>query len=93
MTNLSQDQKRVLKAKAHHLEPVVIIGQKGLTDNVLAEIDLALYDHELIKIKAGQIDKEDCEAVALQITDTLKAEFIATIGKILILYRKSNKKK
>ena len=93
MTNVPQDQKRALKASAHHLDPIVIIGQKGLTDNVLAEIDLALHDHELIKIKAGQPDKASCEAFALHISEALKAEFIARVGKILIFYRKSNKKK
>lgn len=92
MTQLSQDQRRALKAKAHHLNPVVIIGQKGLTDNVFAEIDLALFDHELIKIKSNQGDKLTAESQALDIQTKLNAAFIARIGKVLIFYRRSNKK-
>ena len=91
--SLSQDQKRALKAKAHHLEPVVIIGQKGVTEALLAEVDIALRDHELIKVKANQHDKETCETFATQIADGLRASFIARIGKVLIFFRKSNKKR
>lgn len=91
MTQLSQDQRRALKAKAHHLNPIVIIGQKGLTDNVFAEIELALFDHELIKVKSNQGDKLAAEAQAVEIQEKLGAAFIARIGKVLIFYRRSDK--
>lgn len=91
MTQLSQDQKRALKAKAHHLNPIVMIGQKGLTDSVLAEIDLALFDHELIKIKSNCGNKLAAESQALEIQEKLRAAFIARIGKVLIFYKRSTK--
>ena len=53
---LTPTQRKALKAKAHKLEPVVQIGAKGLTEEVIAEIDRALKAHELIKVRAGSLD-------------------------------------
>ena len=92
-SKLSPKERKALKSQAHHLNPVIIIGQKGLTENVLEEIEIALEHHELIKVKANQHDKEDCDAYAIDACKKLKAEFIARIGKTLILYRKPSKKK
>ena len=52
--NLSNKQKQFLKAKAHELKPIILLGGNGLTEGVMAEIDLALEHHELIKVKVGQ---------------------------------------
>jgi len=86
--SLSAIAKKALKAKAHHLEPVVLIGQKGITPSLLQEIDIALEHHELMKIRAQQGDKELREQFAAQITEALNAEYIAHIGRVLVLYRK-----
>lgn len=85
---LSPATKKALKAQAHHLEPVILIGQKGITHTLLQEIDVTLEHHELIKIRIQQGDKELREEFALKIADALNAEYIAHIGRVLIFYRK-----
>ena len=92
LSPLSTKEKKALKSKAHHLNPIIIVGQKGLTQSVLDETEIALEHHELIKIKANQHSKEDCEAYASQICKSLKAEFIGRIGKTIIIYRKTTGK-
>jgi len=79
---LDQKQKRALKKLAHHLKPVVIVGQHGLRENVLAEIDNALEIHELIKIKLAGADKAEREAISHQIRERFKdIETIQMIGR------------
>ena len=55
---LTPAERKALKAKAHKLDPVVHIGAKGLTDEVIAEIDRALHAHELIKVRAASLDRD-----------------------------------
>jgi RNA-binding protein len=89
---IDNSSRQVLKAKAHSLKPVVLLGSKGLTPAVLQEIDIALTAHELIKVKlAGQV-REDRVEMKTQICSALKAECIQAIGMILVLYRKNPKK-
>lgn len=82
-------QQQRLRAEAHSLKPVVLMGEKGLTENVMLEIDLALASHELIKVKAGRLPKDEKQALADQITKSTKSELVQIIGNILILYRKN----
>ncbi|QIV95761.1 RNA-binding protein [Allofrancisella inopinata] len=87
-------QQQKLKGLAHKLKPVVLIGEKGLTENVMLEIDLALATHELIKVKAFRAPKEYKEELSEKITQATKCELVQIIGNILVLYRKNpNKKK
>jgi RNA-binding protein len=79
--------KRHLKQKAHHLKPVVLLGAQGLTEAVLAEIDVALTAHELIKIKLSGGDKAQRQNWAEQICQHHQAELIQIIGQIAIIYR------
>lgn len=91
---LTNQAKRKLIGEAHHLHPLVIIGNQGVTENVIAEIDRALFDHELIKIRiAGSEDKAQKLAIAHEICNHVKAEFLRLIGNIVILYRVSDKNK
>jgi len=83
-------QKTALIAKAHHLNPVVMIGQKGLTDNVIAEVEQALVAHELIKIKVVAEDKEQRTAMINDICTALNAVNLKLIGNISIVYRKAS---
>lgn len=83
-------QKAKLVAAAHHLNPVVMIGQKGLTPNVMAETDQALNAHELIKIKVMADDKDAKTEMATQICTELNATLLKIIGNIAIIYRKSD---
>lgn len=81
-------ERKALKARAHALDPVVHIGDKGLTDAVLAEIDRALASHELIKVRAGGMDRDAREAAFAEICSRLGAQAVQHIGKVFVLYRK-----
>ena len=92
MTTLTTAGKQALKTRAHILKPLVIIGEKGLTETVLAEIDRALFDHELIKIKIVTPEKDLASEFVATIEADLKAVKVQSIGRIVVLYRKSSKK-
>ena len=77
---------RELKRQAHALKPVVWVGSKGLSESVLAEIELALDSHELIKVKVV-CDKEERPALLDEIVSNTNAILVGTIGQICILYR------
>jgi RNA-binding protein len=79
--------KSELKGKAHHLKPVVIIGAEGLTAGVHNEIDRALNDHELIKIRVNAEDREERKLLSQEILTFHKAELIGSVGHIIIIYR------
>jgi RNA-binding protein len=87
MLNLSVSQRRDLKARAHALHPVVIIGNAGLTPAVLDEIERSLKSHDLMKIRVMNDDREVREAMLQEICETLKAGPVQHIGKILVVYR------
>ena len=84
---LKANQKKNLRAQAHHLKPVVIVADKGLSETVVAEIERALNDHELIKVKL-RADRDKREAWAQSIARQCKAEFIQSIGQVACFYRK-----
>ena len=83
---LTSKQRRYLRGLAHHLRPIVQIGQAGITDPVLAAIDEALHDHELIKVKLGDAEskKDDAQSIAT----ACAASVCGLIGHIAILYRR-----
>ena len=78
-----------LRKKSHHLKPVILIGQKGLTDAVMNEIDLALDAHECIKIKISGVEKPERQIMINQILNKLGTQLIDTIGHMLVIYRKN----
>jgi RNA-binding protein len=84
---LDRDHRLALRARAHHLPPVVLLGAAGLSDAVLKEIDRALAAHELVKIRAPGDDRDAREGLAAQIADRLDAARIQMIGKMLVMYR------
>ncbi|WP_237464688.1 ribosome assembly RNA-binding protein YhbY [Vibrio stylophorae] len=91
--NLSTKQKQYLKGLAHHLKPVVLMGANGLTEAVVAEIEIALAHHELIKVKVASEDRETKALIIEAIVRETGAEKVQTIGKILVLYRPSEDRK
>ena len=82
-----------LKQLSHHLEPVVLLGAKGLTPAVHVEIDCALEAHELIKIKLSSKDKAEKQAMTDEICKKHTAELINQIGHIIAIYRKNKKRR
>lgn len=87
MIELTPDQRRYLKSLAHHLNPVVMIGNNGLTDAVIREIAVNLDAHELIKIRVLGDDRDAREQMYQQIADELNAAPIQHIGKLFVLWR------
>ena len=88
---LTPRERSSLRAAAHPLRPVVLIGDNGLTEAVLKEIDLNLSAHELIKVRAGTADRDERDAMLATICDTLSCATVHHLGKMLILYRFGSK--
>jgi RNA-binding protein len=91
MNPLSSKRRSELRAEAHKLAPIVIIGDKGLTDEVLAEVDRALKAHELIKVRAATDDREARGAWMESICEKLGAHPVQQIGKVLVVFRENPK--
>ncbi|ORJ24074.1 RNA-binding protein [Rouxiella badensis] len=87
--NLNNKQKQYLKGLAHPLKPVVMLGNNGLTEGVLAEIEQALQHHELIKVKIAAEERETKTLIADAIVRETKAVNVQVIGNMLVLYRPS----
>jgi RNA-binding protein len=88
---LSSSQRRFLRGKTHDLNPVVMIGDKGLSANVLEELEIALDHHELIKVKL-RADRETRNALATEISQTCKAIIVHKIGQVCCFFRPNKKK-
>lgn len=80
-------ERKAHRAEAHHLDPVVMIGNDGLTPAVVKETDAALKAHGLIKVRVQGDDRAAREAIYLQLADQLGAAPIQHIGKLLVLWR------
>jgi RNA-binding protein len=84
---LDAARKKQLKQQAHHLKPVVRIGQKGVTEGVIAETDAALDHHELIKVHVAVGDREPRRDMAERLARKTRAHLVHQIGKMFVLYR------
>ncbi|MFT7402654.1 MAG: RNA-binding protein [Hydrogenophaga sp.] len=84
---LTPAQRKVHRADAHHLDPVVLVGGDGLTPSVVKEIDNALKAHGLIKVRVFSDDRSAREAMLKTLTEQLDAAPIQHIGKLLVLWR------
>lgn len=84
---LTPAQRKTHRAAAHHLDPVVMIGNDGLTPAVTKEADAALKAHGLIKIRVLSDDRQAREAALAELCDKLDAAPIQHIGKLLVLWR------
>jgi len=87
---LTAAQRKALKARAHKLEPVVLIGAKGLTEEVVAEIDRALTAHELIKVRALGVERELRDETLGAICEKTGAQPVQQVGKVFVLFRKND---
>ncbi|NYT38576.1 YhbY family RNA-binding protein [Allopusillimonas soli] len=85
--DMTSQQRSTLRAAAHSLRPVVLIGERGLTDPVIKEIDLNLNAHQLIKVRVSGDDREARVAMIDRICDALSCALVHHLGKTLILYR------
>lgn len=88
-TDLDGPGRRRLRRIAHHLDPVVLVGDQGLSDAVTAETRRALDDHELIKVRLHVGDRDQRAALAATLAAATGAVVVQTIGKVVVLYRKN----
>jgi len=86
---LTNGQIKRLRAEGHRLKlkPVVIIGQKGLSENLHREIDAALDHHELLKLRIPALDKVARREIGAQICNRHQAVLVETIGGVIVIYR------
>ena len=89
MLDITADQRRALRARAHALNPVVAISQNGLSESVLQEISRSLESHELIKIRVFNDDRAVREQYLTTICEQLGAAVVQHIGKLLVVWRPS----
>ena len=93
MLTLNSKQVRFLRAAGHALHPIVMIGNNGLSETVLKEIDLSLKAHELLKIKVKSDERELRVQMLQEICEKLGAAAVQHIGKQLVVYRPADKPK
>ena len=86
---LNANQKRYLRSLAHDLKPVILVGQKGVTDAVLKELDIALAHHELLKVRLSDDDREARAQSIERIAGEARAEVVQAIGRIACFYRRN----
>ena len=84
---LTGKQRRHLRALAHPLRPVVQVGKDGLDDGVIAAVDQALTDHELVKVKIGEAADLDRHAAADELAARTHSEVAQVLGNVAVLYR------
>ena len=91
MVELTSKQRKLLEKAAHHLEPLVIVGQNGVTPSLTERVDGQLKAHELIKVKFNEF-KEEKRPLTEQLAQDCRAVLVRIIGNIAILYRESEDK-
>ena len=84
---MNSKQLKQLRSKAHHLNPVTIVGQKGLGEPIFKEVTRNLDDHGLIKVRLQEDDREERKAMADEIANQCQAHIAQMIGKNFVLYK------
>ena len=84
---LSKQEILALRARAHHLNPVVLVGQHGLTEAVIRETETALRAHELIKVRVLGDERDERLLIGDELCAATGAQLVQHIGKLLVLYR------
>jgi RNA-binding protein len=84
---LTTRERAQLKARAHALNPVVHVGQSGVTDALVAELDRALTAHELIKVKIGDKDRDARADLGEVVAARVDAAIVQRVGRVLVLFR------
>lgn len=89
---LTGKQKRALRAMAHHLNPVVLVGTGGLSESVVEKVETELEHHELIKVKISSDAPLKAKAAGEDLHEHTHAHVVQVIGRIVILYKARKKK-
>lgn len=88
---MNQTQKKQLRTIGHKLNPVVIVSDRGMTEGIEEELQRALKDHELIKVKLAFDDPAARKQFALELCQQVNAELVQAIGKVILIYRAAKK--
>ncbi|MCL2326101.1 MAG: ribosome assembly RNA-binding protein YhbY [Proteobacteria bacterium] len=86
---LTGAQRRKLRALAHHLNPIVIVGHNGISDNLIQNLITALFDHELVKVKIIKTCEESIEDIARGLAEATQSACVQKVGRILVFYKKN----
>ena len=90
---LSEAQKKHLRGLGHNLKPVIMVGDAGLTESVMAEFESTLSHHELIKIRVRVGDRKARDSIIDKLCETASATLVQRIGNMALLYRENPEKK
>jgi RNA-binding protein len=88
---LTERQKKFLRREAHNLKPILVTGDKGVTDAFLQELHSTLEHHELIKIKVRAADRDERDAAIADLTKKMQALLVSRVGNNAVLYRAKRK--
>lgn len=91
--SMTPEDKKRFRTLGHALKPVVTVAGKGLSEGVYAELERALDDHELIKVKLAVEDRDQRKALIDELCTTTRAAQVQTIGKVVLIYRAARKPK
>ena len=89
--SLNTQEKKSLRGVAHHLDPVVAVSERGLSQGIVDETERALRDHELIKVKVFGIDRASRDEIASELAEKTSATVLQKIGRVAVLYRHNPK--
>jgi RNA-binding protein len=89
--SLDPTRKKQLRTIGHQLHPIVMISERGISEGVSLELERALEDHELIKVKMAVGDPAERRELATELCAAHRAELVQAIGKIILIYRKAQK--
>lgn len=89
MSTLTPNQKRYLRGLAHALKPIILMGSKGASEALLAELELALDHHELVKVRISAEDRQERQAIVTELVEKTRAALVQQIGNIACLYRRN----
>ncbi len=91
--NLNEHQKKFLRGRGHQLKPLIMVGDAGLSDSVLAEYESTLDHHELIKVRVRVGDRDARDEIIKNLCDVSSAQLIQRVGNVALLFRQNLKKK
>jgi RNA-binding protein len=86
---LTEQQKKYLRRLGHDRDPIVLIGQGGLSPNLVAELDRALRDHELVKVRARVGDRDRRDEILDELATATRSELVQRIGHVALYYRRN----
>ena len=84
---LTEPQKKYLRRLGHDRDPIVLVGQNGISPNLIAELDRALHDHELVKVRARVGDRDERDTILAELAASTRSELVQRIGHVALYYR------